>query len=209
MSDEQQTTENTNTPDVETQSTLSNADVKSSPLFQKLANKLAEFQRKEEERTAAEAQAAADAEAKRLADAGRLEEVQELHKKQLEDLQGQHAKKLLSMSVESELVKAGFSNTKFLAGSVLQYNAEEDGSPEEYAKKLAEDDANKALLAGTNRQVLTPPQKQPVSGSKGSYTVDQIRAMQKSDNPEDRQKVRTYLSDYLQNNGELPPGLRK
>jgi len=112
--------------------------------------------------------------------------------------------KASSAEMKSELTSAGFTarGAKFLGS---EYDAENDGTAEEYAKKCAEDAANAGFLAATATRKPTPPGK-PVVGSPTDGTVltgEQLKGLLNSDKPEERQQGRKYKADWWDSHGSF------
>ena len=182
---------------------------KNDPKYLAMAKQLSEFQRMESERKEADAAAKREAEEKRLKDAGLFDELTAKHKAELESIQSQHSKMLLEMNLKTELIKTGFQNDIFVNGAIKIYDADTHGDIAAYVASLAADEANKALLAGTEgRTVHTPPGKTPTPGGMaGTLTGEQLKTMRKSDNPEERTRAIEYIRKYNdKNDGEFPPG---
>lgn len=183
---------------------------KDDPKYKAMANQLSELQKEKEDRQSAQAQAAQEAEQKRLKDAGLFDEAAALHKKTVEDLESKHAAELQNRDITTELLKAGFSNSKFLRGSVVDYDPKNDGTIDEYVKALAADEANKEFLKGLgipSRDPRDPPGKTPNVQSVSSLTGQQIRTLKNSDNPEERLKGHEALRKYVDTHeGAFPPG---
>lgn len=200
----EETTETTEEETVET-SQVSNADVKASPLFHKLTAQVKALTTEKEEREATEATAKAEVEEKRLKDAGLFDEAVAAHKAAMEVKDAKHTGELLKRDLETDLLKAGFGNAKFINGCVGDYDAEKDGTIAEYVKTLAEDEGNKPFLTTSDGETPPPPPPGKVTVSGGTQlTGDQLKALEKSADPKERKQARAYLLDHYQEHGKFP-----
>jgi hypothetical protein len=184
---EPQTT--TTEPQVEPE--IDNAAAKKLPWVQKMAQENAEFRRMAEERKAAEAEQARAAEIKKAEDDKNWEQAKKLHEQQLAEERAKYAKEILKRDVDAALKGEGFENALFIKGARIGYNADEHGTPEEYAAALKADPSN-ALALGqqpASRETHTPPGKPPATGPKPTaVTEDQILALVNSDDRKERLK---------------------
>jgi hypothetical protein len=161
--------------------------------------KAAKLEKLEADAAAAE-QAAKD---KALADAGKFDQLQAEHKARIEAMEASHKKAQLDADLKAELAMAGFTDPRWVAGSVGMYNAETDKSPSEYAKSLAADEANKAFLAGASaRTPHTPPGKLGAGGA--DWTKEKLHQMENSNDKKERAAARAYLRDYRSRHGKYP-----
>lgn len=203
MSEENVTTEVQETVETPAPELSINAQAKALPWVQDLMKKAKDG----EDLKAQQEQAKVDAEQKRLKDAGLFDEAAKLHKDTIDALESKHTAELQNRDLTTELLKAGFTNEIFLKGSVLGYNAENNGSILEYVAALATDEANKAFL-GSGVPVRDPKDPPTPAGTSGSSLGNaQLRALANSDKPEDRLKAATYLKDYVNaHKGQFPSG---
>ncbi len=190
--------------------TLSNADVKASPLFQKLASELKEMRAADEARRIEDDAAKQAAEIKKLESEGKYSDAIKARDAELETVKQSHTKQLLEMSLTSEMIKAGFINDNFIKGALTQYNDEQTIS--EYVEALTNDEGNKPFLAAAiGRQRHDAPGAPKITGKTGALTVQEIREMQRQDadggSLEQREKVRAYLLKHYEQHGALPEGL--
>ncbi len=186
-------------------STISNADVKAHPLFKKLTDDLAERNKADADRKAADEAAQADAEQKRLKDEGKFEEAIKLEKDGREADARAHALELQVRDLELAITKTGFTNDTFIRGAVAGFDPDK-GTIEDYAKHLAENEVNKAFLGEiTDPGKPTPPGKPP-GGKQGALNARQIKALKNSSDPAERRRGIKILEDYFDAHGQLPPG---
>ena len=112
-------TKTTETQETEqSQPTISNADAKSLPWVQQMAEKLAAYERSEKERTETEANLAKQAELKKAEDEQRWQDVIKMREAELEQVKGEHQKQMLAMNLKTELMAAGFNNRVFMQGAI-------------------------------------------------------------------------------------------
>lgn len=201
MSEEQL---NTGEEEIENQeSELDNAAVKKSPLFRKIAGELAERNRLDAEREA-DAKAEADAkEQERLKEAGRFDEAKKLYDESIAEIERKHSAKILEMDLKSKLLAADFRNKRFISGSISDYDPETCGTVEEYVKSLVDDPDNAGLLKTTTPTPLTPPGKIVVTGNT-QLTTEQIKALEKSDDPAQKKQWQSYAKTYFSKYGKMP-----
>jgi len=198
---EQNTTEVAESETVET-TEHSNNDVKSSPLFQKLASELAEIKRADAERLQLEQAAKKEAETKQLEAQGKYEEALKMREQEIENIKSQHQKEITQRDLKNELLTAGFTNQVFIKGAIAEY---EEGDISEYARQLASDESNKPFL-GAIKQVFTPPSGGNVNGvsSVTIKTADDYNRAKTSADPNIRKQARDYGADYFNKHGRMP-----
>ena len=73
----------------------------------------------------------------------------------------------------------------------------------EYVAELKADESNAAFLGQTQSQPAPSPPNMP-SVTRSNVSDNQIVALEKSSNPEDRQKAREYLEQRLRQGLPLP-----
>lgn len=150
---------------------------------------------------AAAEQAAKD---KALADAGKFDQLQAEHKARVEAMEAGHKKAQLDSDIKAELAMAGFTDPRWVNGSVGMYNAETDKSPAEYAKALAADEANKLYLSGAAPRVPhVPPNRVPAPTGE-TINTEQLKSLENSKDPKERAKARAYLKEYRLAHGKYP-----
>lgn len=165
-----------------------NSDFKSTPAYQAMAQQIAELNKEKSDRAAADEAAKNKAEQESLIAKGEFDKALELHKKQLEDTQAEHAQELLQRDLKSELYRVGFSNEMFVNGAVASYK---EGDVTEYVKALSDNEANNPFKTQTQQNNSLPtPNAAPVNGRK--LTADQIKQMESSPD----QKVRLQAIEY-------------
>lgn len=179
------TSQENGTPEVD------NNAVKNSPLFQKLAQQLADRERADQERADAEAQAAAEANQKALIEQGRFEESLALKTAELESVKEKHSRELLEIQIKNRLYKAGFGNDTFINGAVLGYNPE-DGDIDSYVSAIESDESNNPFKTA---QVFkpNPPNGTHVSNVSVTTSHEDLKQLSKSDSAEVRAQARAQL----------------
>lgn len=193
----------------------SNAIVKSSKLFQKLAGQVAALEQEKRERVEADTEAKATAEEEKLKAEGRFEEALAKRDERIKAMEDEHAADLRSRDAElrnrdiaTALYAANFRNKAFIKTYTGEYNAEEHGTPEEYAKALADDEEFKPFLSTFSGDGSPPPPPKPPGkiGSTGAtkLTSAQLTAMEKSADPKVQKQARDYLHRYYQEHREFP-----
>ena len=183
---------------------LSNADVKSHPVFQKVASELAEYRQREADKKAADEKAKIDAERQKLEAEGKYEDAIKMRDKQIEELQASHKKELLQRDLKAELYKS-FDNEIFVNGAIGGYQGDSDGVAD-YVNGLLENEQNKVFMRsqqGQPRETLPEPQG---SGSGGSQmSVDDAKRLSKETNdPKVKQQAWKVLEDYYDKHGRMP-----
>jgi hypothetical protein len=174
----------------------SNAEIKNSDLFQKVAAEAGELRREKAERLTAEDATKKDAETKRLAEEGRFEEALKQKETEVETLKRQHEGQLRERDLGNELLKAGFNNDTFVRGAVNGYNPE-GGTIADYVQALAADEGNKAFLSnGQGRQPHTPPGNPNVTNPGTPLNYESAKALSLSGTPEEKTRAREFLSKH-------------
>lgn len=171
---------------------IDNNAIKNSPLFQKLASKLAERERADNERVEAENKLKAEEAQKKLIEEGRFEESLKSKEQEIEKIRLQHAQELTSRDIRGELYKAGFQNDNFVNGAVLGYNAE-TGSVADYVAAIAADESNAMFAANVTKPAIPAPASGSVANVSGvQITKDNYRTMLKSPDPAISKQARTW-----------------
>ena len=109
---------------------------------------------------------------------------------------------MLAMNLKTELMAAGFNNRVFMQGAISTYDGDMDKIGE-YVAELKADESNAAFLGQTQAQPAPSPPNMP-SVTRSNVSDKQIVALEKSSNPEDRQKAREYLEQRLRQGLPLP-----
>jgi len=200
MAEEQKTEENT-APE---ESRVSNAEIKNSELFQKLAGELNTLRQQMADEAAAKEQAQKEAELKQAQEKGDFEKALKMLTAEKEQMETQHKAEIVKRDITTELLKAGAKNSVFLNGAVAGYDGETDIA--EYVSSLVSDDGNSVFFKSeSSRQTHAAPP--PVSQG-GNKSWDQVKAMEKSTDPKQRAEAAKLIGDYMKaNSGALPPGL--
>lgn len=204
MSEKQQT----QTPEVQPEETrtLTNADVKSDPLFQKVAGELSELKSQIAAEKEAQAKAQEAAELKRMQEAGEYEKAIKLHAEKLERMEAQHKADLLRRDLTTELVKAGAKNEVFLKGAISSYDGETDIA--EYVQSLVNSEDHKQFFGQLeqSRQTQPAPRGATPNGS-ANRTWEQVKAMEASPDPKQRLEAANIIGEYMRTHGKLPTEL--
>ena len=180
-----------------------NADIKSSDLFQKVTGELASLKAEKAEREQAESDAKAKQEQDALTAKGDFESALKIERDKLAAMEATHKKELLQRDLTSELFKAGFQNETFVNGAVGAYNAEA-GDVTTYVQGLAGNDANKMFLASTSPQRERLPETGPLNNSGAAMTIEQARLMKSSKNSEERLQAAQFMREHwIKNNGTM------
>ncbi len=192
---------------------VDNAAIKASPLFQKLTAELKTEREGREvlaqekaDRQAAETAKAEEAEQERLRKDGLFDEAEAKYKAADEKKDAAHAAELQTRDIEAALLKANFRNETFVKGAVTGYNAETDGTIEEYVTALAADEVNAAFIVAPGKEGDPPPKppgKNTVIGA-GKTNWEEVKAWENSDNREERIKAGKLISEYHNTHGEYP-----
>lgn len=182
---------------------LTNHDVKSDPLFQKVAGELSALKAQIAEAQQAEQAAKEQAELEQAKKAGEFEKVLEMNARKLEQMEAQHRAELLKRDLTTELVKAGARNEVFLKGAIAAYDGESDIS--EYVRALTESDDHKPFFGQLEQSRQTKQEPRGVAPSGNASSWAQIRAMEKSDDPKQRAEAGRLILDYAKKHGEMPP----
>ncbi len=192
----------------------SNAAIKASPLFQKLAADLKTeregrevLEQEKADREATEQAAAEEVEKNRLKDAGLFDEMEAKYKAKDEAKDASHAAELQRRDIQAALLQSNFRNKKFISGSVADYNAEKDGTVDEYVAALAADEANAAFIiapgAAGGKLPPKPPGKNNVDGAT-MENWEEVKSWENSGNREERLKAGKLLGEYHQKHGKYP-----
>lgn len=150
--------------------TPSNADFKNTPAYQSMAKQLAEYQKKESDRQAAEAQAKKDAERQRLESEGNYTAALAQRDAEIAELQAKHNAELIQRDIRNALYKAGFKNEIFINGAISAYK---EGDISEYVVSITKDESNAMLLGQQNKPAVPPPGTPPVGGGATGAITDQ------------------------------------
>lgn len=208
MSEEQTPTPEV-TPEIneEPKRELTNADVKSDPLFKKVTGELAELKSQIAAEKAEQTKAQEAAEMERLKESGKYEEAIKLHADRLERMESQHKADLLKRDLTIELVNAEAKNKVFLQGAIAAYDGETDIA--EYVQSLKNSDENKPFFGGMEQSRQTQPAPKGVAPSgNADLTWQQVKAMEQSDDPKQRAKASDIILNHLKKNGgQLPKEL--
>jgi hypothetical protein len=198
---------------VEAQDTegLTNREAKDLEWVKQLKAKAArvdQLEREKAEREEASKKAAQEAEIKRAEDAKNYEEANrlrdEVYKAEIDKLKRQNT----TSELKAQLAAKDFGE-RGIDLLAIEYNPETHGDIGDYVKAVTENEANKVLLKDTStRTPLDPMGKLPGSGGSSVLNNDQIKALTKSDKPEERAKGLKYLEDYYDKHGGLPPGYK-
>jgi hypothetical protein len=190
---------------------LTNREAKDLEWVKQLKAKAArvdQLEREKAEREEASRKAAQEAEIKRAEDAKNYEEANRLrdeaYKAEIEALKKQNT----TSELKAQLAAKDFGE-RGIDLLAIEYNPETHGDISDYVKSVTENEANKVLLKDTaTRTPLDPMGRLPGSGGSSVLNNDQIKALIKSDKPEERTKGLKYLEDYYDKNGGLPPGYK-
>lgn len=194
----------TGAPDANTESKqqneteLSNRDVKSHPLFQKLATDYSAAAKRLEALEAAEnaRQAKAAEDAKDYEKAAQLKaDAAVAEARRAWEAEQSKANKF--SEAKFQLVKSGFKNEKFIKGLLADFDPEKQ-NPEEFAKAAASDKENALFLDSiTGKKPASNPDPQhPPAGRQGRLTDEEIENLKKSSKPEER--AAAYAAARLQ-----------
>jgi len=192
---------------------VDNAAIKASPLFQKLTAELkAEREGREvlaqekTDRAAAEQAAADEAEQERLKKDGLFDEAAAKYKAADEAKDAKHAAELQKRDIEAALLRANFRNEHFNDGVVSKYNAEKDGTIEEYVTALAADEVNAAFITALGNEGDPPPKapgKTTVTPA-GKTNWEEVKNWENNGTREEKQKARKLIGKYHDEHGEYP-----
>jgi hypothetical protein len=172
---------------------ISNAELKSNPVFQKMASELGRLQKAEADRTAADTAAKQKAEQDALTAKGDFEAAMKLKDTQLADIQKNHAKELLERDLKLELSNTGFRNEMFVNGAVGSFTGESAGIAD-YVKELAAKEENKGFLGTATEKRGTLPEPNKPGSPTPTMSVDEARRLSKeSEDPKVRQSARDVL----------------
>ena len=185
-------------PATEPAGDATNSDFKSTPAYQAMAKQIAEMKKAEADRLAAEQAKQQEAQRKELEAKGEYEKVIEMHKKQLEDMQKQHAADILQRDLKTALIQSGASNDTFISGAIAGYK---EGDVHEYVQELAANEANKPFFGQQQQVGITPPPGGNIGG-KGNVIKDleSYKAALRSDDPKVVQAAKQWGMDYLSKN---------
>lgn len=181
---------------------LSNGEVKSHPLFQKLTEQLSEYQRKEQEARENEERSRKEAELKKAEEEQNWKKLIELREQELEQTKSHYEKKFLDMQLENAISKE-FNNSVFIKGAMAGFT----GSPDdiaEYVASLREMPENAVFLntQQTQPNIPSPPNTPKVTG--GVINEGKVLAMEKSSDPQERAKARQYLEQMIREGRPVP-----
>lgn len=205
--------EQTPTPEVTPKSNeepkreLTNADVKSDPLFKKVTGELAELKSQIAAEKAEQTKAQEASEMERLKEAGKYEEAIKLNADRLERMEAQHKADLLKRDLTTELIKAGAKNDMFLKGVIADYDGETDIA--EYVQSLTSSDDHKLFFGSLEQSRQTQPAPKGVApNGNADLTWQQVKAMEQSDDPKQRAKASDIILLHLKrNDGKMPKEL--
>lgn len=195
----------------ENQEIVSNSELKSHPVFQKLTSRLAAFERAEQERRQQEESAAAaaareqeEAQMKALEEENRFKEIIALKDKTLESVHAEHQRELNHLMLKNELMRAGFKNDYFLDGAIGRFKGTKEDIPS-YLETVLSDEGNKAYLAAQNpEQSHVPPSTPGVANANAIVPVETLKAWEQSDDRDLRNKARIELRKYREKHGGYP-----
>ena len=185
---------------------ITNKQVKSHPLFQQLAQQVAELTKKDDERIKADEQARVEKEARKLEEKQQYEQATQLKideavKKAVEESDARHAADLKRSEAKIELVRLGFANEKFLKGALTDFDPAQEAA--EFAKSIFEDEANKPFLNAAGGTKPKPPDPHdPPIGSSGEISKEKLLAMRNSSDPEERKKSFEITRENLHRTGK-------
>lgn len=182
----------------ETAEPISNRDIKSNPVFQKLTAELSQYKQREAEREQQKADSIAKAEQEALIAKGDFEAALKMRDEQLASEKTKFESELLKRDLKAELYNAGFKNDMFVNGAIGTYNGDSDGV-KDFVAQLASDESNAALLGAVapKREVLDPSGK--LSISSGSMSEEKIRQIAKTGaTPEIRSEARMALLKLIE-----------
>lgn len=181
---------------------LSNRDVKNDPLFLKLTSELAEFKRADDERKEVAEKAARDAEFEKAKSAEKFEDALKLKEAEFESERTKHYSEIQQRDLATALMVKGFDvrSVKLLTS---EYDAENSGTPDEYATACFEDESNARFLQKSDPNVPNPPPK-VTGGSGGLLDIPTLKAYEHSDDPEKRKIARANLKAYRKKTGKYP-----
>lgn len=208
--------ENQQNPEANNDSTdsneiLSNSELKSHPVFQKLAAKLSAYERAESERHKEETERQAqkerekqEAELAALAEQSRFKEIIELKDKTLDELQSKHERELNNLILKNELVRAGFKNDYFLDGVASRFTGKKDDIAS-FVETVLSDEQNKAYIAAQSSEPsYTPPSTPSTANANVTVPVETLKAWEKSDDRALRTKAREELRKFREKHGKYP-----
>jgi hypothetical protein len=182
---------------------MTNNDVKEDPLFKKVKSELGALKAQvaDEQKKQQEEQAAAEIE--RVKQTGQFDEALKKHALKLEQMEASHKAELLRRDLTTELIRAGAQNEVFIRGAVSSYNGEADIA--EYVDSLASNEQHSIFFGKTEspRQTVRSPSKVTPTG--GVVNWEQVRSMEKSEDPTKKSEARQLLTDYFVRHGEMPP----
>ena len=149
-------------------SELSNAEAKQKPWVKDLMARAARgdaLEKAETERVAAAEEASKEAKLKGLKAKGESDAVIAALEVEIADgkkrsiaKEDRHTAELQKRDIRNELLRAGFSNDKFISGSITDYKPDNDGTIAEYVDSLAKDESNAAFLGTISiREPKVPP----------------------------------------------------
>lgn len=195
---------------------ISNADLKSHPVFQKLASKLANYEKAEDERRDAERRQAEEAEVKKrdeelkkLEEESRFKEALEMRERELEKVRNDARKQILGLKLENSLIGEGYKNPYFLKGVISGFDGDE-AALQDYVQKITNDEANRifkesqAAGATIDEPGLRPPSAGNVAQTSTTMPVEKLRAMEQSSDRNERMKARQILKEYREKHGKYP-----
>lgn len=206
-----QTEPNAKTETTDNQEILSNSELKSHPVFQKLTAKLSSYERAEQERREQEEAAAAtkareqqEAEMRALEEQNKFKEIVSLKDKTIEQMRAEHQRELNHLVLKNELVRAGFKNDYFLDGVIGRFKGAKDDI-QGYLETVLSDEQNKAYLSVQNsEQSYSPPSTPGVANANATIPVETLKAWENSSEKELRNKARTELRKYREKHGKYP-----
>jgi len=197
--------------ETDSQEIISNSELKSHPVFQKLTARLSQYEKAEQERRQQEEAAAAaaareqqEAEMKALEEQNKFKEIIALKDKTLEQLQAEHTRELNTLLLKNELVRSGFKNDYFLDGVISRFKGTKEDIPS-FLEVVMSDEQNKAYIAAqSSSESYTPPSIPGVANANNIVPVETIKAWEQSSDRELRQKARIELRKYREKHGRYP-----
>jgi hypothetical protein len=173
---------------------ISNQDLKSNPVFQKVTTELAQLRQEKADRDAQEQEAKDAAERKKLEDAGKYEEAIALRDAQLKEQADKHAKDILQRDLKLELINNNFTNKTFIKGAITSFDGEPD-TIGDYVKELAALEENKIFINDGKAKRNPLPETPPAGGSVGAMSVEEARIKAKqSEDPKVKAAARKVLA---------------
>ena len=192
-------------PNQTKQDDLSNADVKSNPLFLKVTKELAELRRAEEERAAAQDREQRDAALKLAQEEKRYEDALKLHREDADRELSELRNKALFAEIKATLLSKGAkASDGFYKVAMAEYDPEKHTSLDALADYLKTSEMYSQFFVSNQRAPLVPPSGQPVSSAMNA-NWDEVKTWETSNDKTLRAKARTLLREYREQNGGKYP----